>query len=105
MDMQLFDIILRIAQVVVLPFAAFLGKILFEQRRQMAQLERRITKAEACLENVPSEKVLHELALTLRAFGGDLKVAGEKIEGLGRIVERVERVVARHEDFLLNGGK
>lgn len=105
MDFSTLDIIIRIIQVVVLPILGVLIKLLLDQRKQMADLDKRVTTAEACLRNVPSEKTLHELALTIRSFGGDLHVAVEKIEGMGRIVDRLERVVTRHEEFLLNGGK
>jgi hypothetical protein len=104
-DLHTLDILLRIIQVVVLPVTAFLVKLLIDQRRQVNGLASRLTKAEACLENVPTEKTLHELALTIRGLGGDLHVAVEKIEGMGRIVDRLERVVSRHEEHLLNGGK
>jgi hypothetical protein len=92
-------------QVVVLPIIGVLLKLLLDQRKQLSCLDNRLTKAEAYLENVPGDKSLHELALSLRSFGGDLHVAVEKIEGMGRIVDRLERVVTRHEDFLLGGGK
>jgi hypothetical protein len=104
MDAQTIDFILRIVQVVVLPILAFLIKLLLDQRKQLYSLDCRLTKAESRLQTVPSEKAMHELALTIRSFGGDLHVAVERIEGVGRIVDRLERVVTRHEDFLLNNG-
>lgn len=104
MDAQIIDFILRIIQVVVLPILLFLIKLFIDLRKQLSSFDTRLTKAETCLQNVPSEKALHELALAIHNFGGNLHVAVEKIEGVGRIVERLERVVARHEDFLLNNG-
>jgi hypothetical protein len=104
-DLHYIDLVLRIVQVVVLPILGILLKLLLDQRKQASDLDKRLTTAEACLKNVPSEKTLHELALNIRSFGGDLHVAVEKIEGVGRIVDRLERVVTRHEDFLLKGGK
>jgi len=111
-DFHTLDLILRIVQVVVIPVVGVLIKLLLDQRKDQRQqtktlagFDKRLTTAEACLRNVPSEKTLHELALTIQNFGGDLHVAVEKIEGMGRIVDRLERVVTRHEDFLLNGGK
>jgi hypothetical protein len=104
-DLHYIDLALRIVQVVVLPIIGILLKLLLDQRSQLSELDRRITTAEACLKNVPSEEALHDLALTIRGFGGDLRVAVEKIEGMGRIVGRLEKVVTRHEDYMLNGGK
>lgn len=96
MDLQILDLIFRFIQIAVLPLVGFLLKRIYD-------LEKRLSKAETCLDKVPSEDALHELALSIRAFGGDLKVVVEKIDGLGRIVDRVDRVVSRHEDYLLNG--
>jgi len=114
--MQHLDILLRILQVVVIPIVVVLVKLIRDQRKDQredqeanakahAAFDKRLTTAEACLKNVPSEEALHDLALTIRSFGGDLRVAVEKIEGMGRIVGRLEKVVTRHEDYMLNGGK
>ena len=99
------EVLLRIFQVLVVPGLGVLVSVLLAQRKKITELEQRLTRAEVCLASVPSEKVMHELDLSIRDFGGNLHVAVEKIEGLRGIVERVERVVSRHEDFLLNGGK
>ena len=116
MDFATLDLILRILQVVVLPIVGVLIKLILAQRKEQrkdqeantkahAAFDVRLTTTEACLKNVPSEEALHDLALTIRGFGGDLRVAVEKIEGMGRIVGRLEKVVTRHEDYMLNGGK
>ena len=75
MDLHYIDLTLRIVQVIVLPIIGVLLKLLLDQRKQLSDLDTRLSKAEACLEKAPSEKTLHELALTLRSFGGDLHVA------------------------------
>lgn len=116
MDFDTLDLILRILQVVVLPIVGVLVKLILDQRKDQRKdqeanaeahtaFDKRLTTAEACLKNVPSEEALHDLALAVRDLGGDLRVAVEKIEGIGRIVGRLEKVVTRHEDYMLNGGK
>lgn len=104
MDLPTIDIILRIVQIVVLPIVGWLIKLLHDLRRDSAALELRVGQIETCLASVPSESALHELALSITGLRGDLKVAVEKIDGLGKVVSRVEQVVGRHEDYLLNGG-
>jgi hypothetical protein len=104
MDLPTLDIILRLIQVVVLPIVGYLIKLLLDLRKESTALEKRISQIEACLTSVPSGAALHELALSITGLRGDLKVVTEKIDGLGQVVSRVERVVGRHEEYLLNGG-
>ena len=103
-EMATLDIILRIVQVFVLPIVGYLIKQLLDLRSDSAALEKRISKVETCLASVPSGAELHELALSITGLRGDLRVTTEKIDGLDKVVCRVERVVSRHEDYLLNGG-
>lgn len=98
------DAVLRIVQVVLLPVVGWVAKLLLNLRKEYAALEGRVSKIETCMDNTPSGAALHELSLSIAGLRGDLKVATEKIGGLGQVVNRVEQVVARHEDFLLNGG-
>lgn len=116
MDFDTLDLILRILQVVVIPIVGLLGKLILDLRKEQQKdqtanskdhtdFEKRLSDAEACLRLVPSEKAIHDLALTIQDFGGDLRVAVEKIEGVDRLVGRLERIVTRHEDYMLNGGK
>jgi len=109
--LELFDIFLRIVQVILIPLLGLLLKFYWDQRKKVDdlkddhdKLKERLTKAESCLEKVPTEETLHKLAINLTALGGDLKAVVEKIEGMNKSVERMERVVTRHEDFLLNNG-
>lgn len=116
MDFHTLDLILRILQIVVIPITFGLIKLIRDQRKDQrkdqeenakahASLDKRLSDAEACLRSVPSEEAIHDLALTIQQFGGDLRVAVEKIEGVDRLVGRLERIVTRHEDYMLNGGK
>ncbi|WP_419787230.1 DUF2730 family protein [Pseudodesulfovibrio sp.] len=116
MDLHALDLILRILQVVFLPIVGLLIKLILDQRKSQKEeqkanakdhtdFEKRLSAAEACLKSAPTEEAIHDLALTIEKFGGSLRVAVEKIEGVDRLVTRLERIVTRHEDYMLNGGK
>lgn len=64
----------------------------------------RITRAEAELEDKPTAKALHELALSISNFGGDLKAVVARLDGMTEIVGRLEKVADRQEQYLLNNG-
>lgn len=69
---------------------------------ELVELRNRITRAEARLEETPTSKALHELALSIEHVGGDLKGMVARIDGLGAIVVRLERITERQEQHLLN---
>ncbi|WP_316978036.1 DUF2730 family protein [Shumkonia mesophila] len=71
---------------------------------EVKELRDRIMRAEARLEETPTSKALHELALSISGFGGDLKAVTARLDGLGKIVERLETVTDRQETYLLTGG-
>ena len=68
------------------------------------ELENRVARAEARLEDTPTVRAIHELAIALERFGGDLKATTARLDGVGEVIERLDRVVSRQEDFLLNKG-
>lgn len=84
------------------------NKRLFQELKardeSLQQLTLRLIKAEAELEDKPTAKALHELALAISHFGGDLKALVARTDGLEGIVNRLEKVADRQEEFLLNGG-
>lgn len=71
----------------------------------VAVLDKRMTRAEGVVENMPNAEVVHSLALLIEGLSGDVQALGKQVEGVKDLVERVERVVARHEEHLLNGGR
>ena len=67
-------------------------------------LEKRLIRAEAEIEDKPTANALHELAVCMTKFGGDIRTVGARLDGLQAIVARLEKVADRQEDFLLNKG-
>lgn len=72
--------------------------------KRLANHADRITRAEVEIEDKPTAKALHELALSMTSFGGDLKALVARFDGQTEIVKRLEKVADRQEEFLLNGG-
>lgn len=74
------------------------------RRDDMGDLRDRLTRAESEVGEKPTAKALHEVALSIEHLAGDMRASTERLEGLGRVVERLERVTSRQEEFLLNRG-
>lgn len=77
-----------------------------DRRREVCDaLGDRMTHAEARLDDAPTGKALHEVALSISHLSGDLKEMFARLEGLGEVVKRLERVTSRQEEYLLNRPK
>ncbi len=70
---------------------------------RMNDQARRLDRLEQAVEAQPSTNDLHRLELQLAGMAGDLKsvVAGQ--EATTKLLARLETVVTRHEDHLLEG--
>lgn len=69
-----------------------------------AELERRISRNEEALGNLPDNNALHEIALAVERLRGDLSAMGKELGGLRDVVDKVDRIVERQENYLLNNG-
>ena len=67
------------------------------------QLDRRTQKVEQVVEALPSRTELHALDLAMAKMTGELARMNEIIAGQREILIRVEGVVTRHEEHLLEG--
>lgn len=68
-------------------------------------LDRRVSAAEQTLRGMPAITDLHALQLSLSEIRGEMRTITAVMEGQTQIMERLERIVARHEDHLLDGAK
>lgn len=66
---------------------------------------KRVDKLENSVEALPSKEDFHKLDVALARMTGDIRSLGVMLEGQGEIMTRLERVVTRHEDHLLEGRK
>lgn len=71
----------------------------------MADQAKRIEKLELALAGVPARDDLHNLHIALADMRGDLKAMGATMKGNAQVMERLELIVSRHEQHLLDEGK
>lgn len=74
------------------------------RQNQLSDLERRVTKAESKLEETPTSKALHELAISMERQNGQMSALFERLNSLSGIVERLEKVTVRQDEFLRKVG-
>ena len=74
-------------------------------RAAMAELEKRLIVLETRVEGVASRESLHKLSLVVCEIEGDLKAMVARMNGMEDVMKRIEIVVNRQEDFLLNRGE
>lgn len=72
-----------------------------DQADRLDRQESRIVAIETALRAMPSREDLHRIEISVAAMAGDLKVATALLSGQKDVMQRVEAVVARHEDHLL----
>lgn len=65
----------------------------------------RLGGLEQSLRTMPSKDHLHELHIGMEALKGALLELRAVVEGSNRIMTRVEAIVARHDEHLLDGSK
>ncbi len=89
-----------------------LGQRLGEAETRLSELERRaerqagqITALQQTLTAMPGHTDLHQVQLMLAQMGGDLREMRAVMEGNAKVMKRLETVVTRHEDHMLEGGK
>jgi phage-related tail protein len=72
---------------------------------QLQQHDTRITAVEQRQESLPSLQNMHTLQLAIVRLEGEIKSVSQVMAGNVAIMERLERVVARHDAHLLEAGK
>lgn len=66
----------------------------------------RMQRLDQSLQVIPSKDDMHAVQISLEALRGEFKAMRAEMGGTKDIMERLETVVTRHEDYLLkNGGK
>jgi Tfp pilus assembly protein PilO len=64
----------------------------------------KVDRFEVRLETMPSQKEVHDLTVSVEKLSGKVGAAVERLEAADRNQDRMERVLNRVEDYLLNGG-
>lgn len=70
---------------------------------RMADQIRRIEAIEATIRTMPGKDDLHAVQLELARMGGSLDKIEAVIGGNSQIMQRLEAIVSRHEQHLLDG--
>lgn len=82
-----------------------IGERLNTGSKRMDTLELRAQATELALGNMPNKDDMHSLQLMLAEMGGEMKAIGAHIGAQRDVMRRLETVVTRHEDHLLDKGK
>lgn len=69
------------------------------------ELDRRLARVEQTIAALPGRDQLHQLQLNLVEIGGELREMRAIMDGNTKIMGRLENIVSRHEDHLLDGAK
>ncbi len=67
--------------------------------------ELRLQSIEQTVRGLPGRDDLHGLQLEMARIGGSLQTMQAVMEGNSQIMRRLEAIVTRHEEHLLDGGK
>jgi hypothetical protein len=65
----------------------------------------RLSSIEQAIADSPGRKDMHELHIALSEMRGDLKEMRATMKGNNEVMRRLETIVSRHEDHLLDGAK
>lgn len=76
-----------------------------EGRARMDRHDNRISRLEQSLQALPTKDDMHALQLAVERGNGRLDVMSAQMIGQKDIMERLEAIVSRHEEHLLEGGK
>ncbi|WP_306043408.1 DUF2730 family protein [Mameliella sp. MMSF_3552] len=98
---------------ILLSFAAMIVAVIRTRRSEvderfkagsdrMDRHEARIARAEQTISGMPSKDDVHSIQLSIAEMSGSLNRMEAVIGGNAQIMQRLETIVSRHEDHLLN---
>jgi tetrahydromethanopterin S-methyltransferase subunit G len=79
------------------------GKRLDEQGKRLDGIDSRVQAVEQMQRAGPTKDDLHRLELALGEIKGEMRAIGASMDGNNKVMERLETIVSRHEDHLLEG--
>lgn len=81
------------------------SKTLHEHGQSLAAHQLRLASLEQKQTQIPSSNDLHALELTMEQLKGEMRAMTATMQGQTGIMERLELIVGRHEQHLLDGSK
>ncbi len=97
-----FDFWLRILQVFVLPVLIYFIRAIATIKDRTAANESRLTYIEQSIKATPDVKSFHDLAISIERLRGEVQTNNERLSGYGNAMSRLDRIVTRQENHLLN---
>ncbi len=82
---------------------AELRRVQEERRARMDRHDARLVALENTLLNMPGKDDIHSLHLGMSDLRGDMREVRAVMDGNHKIMQRLEAIVTRHEDHLLDG--
>jgi division protein CdvB (Snf7/Vps24/ESCRT-III family) len=73
--------------------------------KRMDQHDLEIQSLQQTVASLPAKEDMHRLELTMSDIGGEIKAIGAHIGAQRDVMRRQETVVARIEEYMLEGGK
>ncbi len=71
--------------------------------RRLDRMDQRLVHLEQTVSDMPSREDIHKVELQLSGMTGSLSRIEAVMAGNNEIMKRLETIVSRHEDHLLNG--
>lgn len=75
------------------------------QKDRLDRQQDKIARLEQTVAGMPGKEDLHQLQLTMTEMSGDLRTMSAMMSGSREIMERLETIVSRHEEHLLEKSK
>lgn len=72
------------------------------KRDRLDRGEMRFQELSLQLAALPNREQIHGLQLQMTGLSGDLRVLGERLDGQRTVVERMDKVLSRHEAIFAN---
>lgn len=69
---------------------------------RVEELEQRLAATEAIVAGLPTRESLHETTLAITKTSGELAVVSERLHGLEKLIDRIDEIVKRLDDYLLH---
>lgn len=107
-----FDLTITVASILAVVFAVVgwvqMGRKAVAERianvaDRLDRHEHRLTTLEQTVVGLPAKDHIHELRLELSKMAGELREMRAVMNGNNQIMGRLETIVTRHEDHLLDG--
>ncbi|MGE4298918.1 MAG: hypothetical protein AB7E47_12895 [Desulfovibrionaceae bacterium] len=76
-----------------------------EQSAILHALRASLSICEAGMKDMPTQQAISVLQVAMERISGDLRAVSEKVGGVEKIVDKLDRTLARQEQFLLNKEK